>query len=512
MPPVTVPGGPPPAASDDAPRDPWAVQLDDPGAEPGTVLPPAPRRRRGIATLVAAGVAVAVAGGGGFAWAAFNGDTGNQPERHLPASVAAFVKVDLDPSGPQKVEAYRFLSKFPGGSAESDLRKVVYDRLAEGETGLPPWSEVSDWLGDRAGVGVLADAEAPVVVLQVVDEAKARTSLQKAAPAGSFSVADGWATLSDSKAHLDAANGALGKGTLADDATFRADTEALGDPGVLGGWADFSRLSALAQRYAGSIAGGALTGGAALAGGAAGDVSKQRLALVARFTGGDAELVARTFGAAAPAASPGAGAAAAALPGDTVAAVALSGGGATAGTQWKGLQERLGDSAADVTATIRTETGLRLPGDLSALLGRRFAVALGPAGGSGEPVVGLRAASEDPALGDALDRLLRFTDRNGFPLERKDVPGGYVLATTRQQATALAADGDLGKADSFRDALPDAEAAQAVVYVDVERLTRAYADWADESTRKTLSALRSVGLSSRQTSDGATFTLRVTTR
>src|SRR3954452_11125090 len=243
MPRVTVPGGPPPAASDDTPRDPWAMQLDEPGAQHGTVLPPTPSRRRGIGAVVAAGVAVVLVGGGGLAWAAFNGDTGDQPERHLPASTAAFVKVDLDPSGPQKVEAYRFLSKFPGGSAESDLRKVVYDRLAEGETGLPPWSEVSDWLGDRAGVGVLADAEAPVVVLQVVDEAKARASLQKAAPTGSFSVADGWATLSDSKAHLDAATGALGKGTLADDATFRADTEALGDPGVLGGWADFSRLS-----------------------------------------------------------------------------------------------------------------------------------------------------------------------------------------------------------------------------------------------------------------------------
>ena len=42
---------------------------------------------------------------------------------------------------------------------------------------MPPWSEVRDWIGDRAGVAMVADADAPVVVLQVTDEAKARASL-----------------------------------------------------------------------------------------------------------------------------------------------------------------------------------------------------------------------------------------------------------------------------------------------------------------------------------------------
>ncbi len=501
---MTVPGGPTPAAPDETPRDPWAVQLDT--AAPGTVLPPvAPRRRRGVAALVAAGVAVAVAAGGGLAWAAFNGDTANQPERRLPASTGAVLKVDLDPSGPQKVEAYRFLSKFPGGAAEEDLRKVVYDRLADGESSLPPWSEVRDWVGDRAAVGVLADAEAPVWVLQVVDEAKARASLTKAAPAGSFTVADGWATVSDSKAHLDAVSGALAKGTLADDATFRADTEALGSAGVVAAWADLSRLQGLARKYTEGIAGNALVG-------AGGDPWKQRLAMVARFTGGDAEVVARSFGASAPALPKGALDAAAGLPGDTVAAVAVSGAGAGVTSQWKALQERLGPSAGDVLESIRAETGLRLPGDLAALLGGRFALALGPAGGSGEPVLGVRAASDDKRLSGALDRLLQLTDRHGLPLERRDVPGGYVLATTRAQAAALATGGDLGSSDSFRDAVPDAAAAQAVVYVDVQRFTRAYAGWADESTRSRLAVLRSVGLAATQTSDGARLTLRVTTR
>ena len=88
---MTVPGGPPFATPDDEARDPWAPNCPnrrDPAEAGGSVLPafpaPAPRRRRGLVTMVAAGVAVAVAAGGGLAWAAFNGDTGNQPERHLP--------------------------------------------------------------------------------------------------------------------------------------------------------------------------------------------------------------------------------------------------------------------------------------------------------------------------------------------------------------------------------------------------------------------------------------------
>jgi hypothetical protein len=520
---VTVSGGPPFAAPDDETRDPWAVQLPeprDPAEAAGSVLPAEPPsaggRRRGIVALVAAGVAVAVAAGGGLAWAAFNGDTANQPERHLPRTTGALVKVDLDPSGPQKIEAARFLSKFPdsGASQDGDLRKLVYDRLSGSGTRVPPWEEVRDWIGDRAAVAAVSEAEAPVVVLQVEDEAKARASLGSPAlklPAGSFTVADGWATISDSKAHLDVVTAALAQGTLADDTGFRHDIDALGDAGVISGWADFSRLSALTQRLGSGLAGGGLLG---LSGGddAAGAPSKQRVALTARFTGGNAELVARTFGVTPPSVPAEAGAAAADLPRDTVAALAVSGGGTLAAEQWKSLQKRLGKDAGDVVATAERETGLRLPGDLVALLGRRFALAVGvPAAGSGAPVVGVHGASDDKALPGALDRLLQKTDSSGLPLERRDVPGGYVLATSRQEAQALSADGDLGSSDAFRDAVPAADKAFAVVFVDVQRMAN-YPGFAPDGTAGALSALRAVGLSATATDDGAELAVRVTTR
>jgi hypothetical protein len=526
---VTVPGGPPFATPDDETRDPWAVQLPeprDPAEAGGSVLPaypaPAPRRRRGLVTMVAAGVAVAVAAGGGLAWAAFNGDTGNQPERHLPRTTAALVKVDLDPSGPQKIEAARFLSKFPdsGTSQDSDLRKVVYDRLSESGDRVPPWSEVRGWIGDRAGVAMVADADAPVVVLQVTDEAKARASLGSSAvqlPAGSFTVADGWATISDTKAHLDAVTGGLAQGTLADDSAFRHDVDALGDAGVLSGWADFSRLSSLAQRLGGGLAAGGLLGGGlpGLAGldAAPGAASKQRLAMTARFTGGNAELVVRTFGGTPPTVPAEAGAAAAALPRNTVAALAVSGGGSTVAEQWKSLRQRLGGAADGGIAAAQRDTGLHLPGDLVALLGRRFAIAVGAPAGAGEPVVGVRGASDDPGLGAALDRLLQLTDRSGaLALERRNVPGGYVLATSRQEAQALSAGGDLGATDAFRDAVPGSDKAFAVAYVDVQHISASYGSMIGQEAAGAVSALRAVGLSATATDDGAELTVRVTTR
>ena len=231
--------------------------------------------------------------------------------------------MDLDPSGPQKIEAARFLARFPdsGVSRDGDLRKLVYDRLSGSGAAVPSWEDVRDWIGDRAAVAVVGESDAPVVVLQVTDEAKARASLGSSAvklPAGSFTVADGWATISDTKAHLDAVTGGLAQGTLADDSAFRHDVDALGDAGVMSGWADFSRLSSLAQRLGGGLAargllGGGLPGLAGL-GAAPGAASKQRVAITARFTGGNAELVARTFGGTPPTVPAEAGAAAAALP------------------------------------------------------------------------------------------------------------------------------------------------------------------------------------------------------
>ena len=526
---MTVPGGPPFATPDDEARDPWAVQLPeprDPAEAGGSVLPaypaPAPRRRRGLVAMVAAGVAVAVAAGGGLAWAAFNGDTGNQPERHLPRTTAALVKVDLDPSGPQKIEAARFLSKFPdsGTSQDSDLRKVVYDRLSESGDRVPPWSEVRDWIGDRAGVAMVADADAPVVVLQVTDEAKARASLGSSAvklPAGSFTVADGWATISDTKAHLDAVTGGLAQGTLADDSAFRHDVDALGDAGVLSGWADFSRLSSLAQRLGGGLAAGGLLGGGlpGLAGLAAapGAASKQRVAMTARFTGGNAELVARTFGGTPPTVPAEAGAAAAALPQEHRRRARR--------LRWR----RHGGRAVEVAAaTARPGSGRR---NRRCPARHRAAPPGGPRGAARPPVRDRgRRACRGRRAGDRRPRRQRrpWAWRRPRPAPAADRPlrtspgaperarGLRARPRHGRRRRRWSAGGDLGASDAFRDAVPEAEKAFVVAYVDVQRIAASYGSMAGEETAGAMSALRAVGLSATATDDGAELNVRVTTR
>jgi hypothetical protein len=491
-------------------EDPWALHVE---VLPGAPLPPQDRiPRRGATALVAAGVAAVLVGGAAVAWAAFNGDTGDQPEKHLPATAGAMVKVDLDPSGSQKIDAIRFLRKFPLGSGlrdTDDPRRYLYERLAGQDASAPPWSEVEPWLGARVALAALPGERnaVPVAVLQVTDEAKARASLAKAADDDTaFAVDGGWAMISDTQAHLDAAAQSAATTSLADDATFRRDVDALGDAGVVTAWADPVRLPNLGDALRSAAVLGLPT---AVPRG--GDLLKQRYAGVARFTGGNAELVVRTFGSAGASTAAGAGPSVAALPEGTVAGFGVSGAGDTIRTSLAGAGEA-GQLLSGALVDAEQRTGLQLPEDLQALLGQRAAIALGEPDGSGRPVLGLRAASDAAGLGPALDRLLSFTDASGLPLERRDVPGGYVLATDRTQAEAMTRDGGLGDTDAFRDAVPDADSASVVAYLDVERLLATYGRAVDGDLAAALRPLRAVGLAVAATGDGTTTTLRVTTR
>jgi hypothetical protein len=340
-----------------------------------------------------------------------------------------------------------------------------------------------------------------VTVLQVTDDAKAKATLATSLRGGAAAhVSDGWAVVTDTQAHLDAVVDATGKATLAEDGTFRKDTDALGNSGVLAGWTDLSRfpgITTLAAPMTGQLVTGA-------------DRPAMRGAFLARFTGGNAEVTMRTIGTPVPTAT-GAGAAAAALPADAAVAFSVSGGGDTLRQNWSELARRLPDGQ-DGLAAVEAQTGLNLPEDLESLLGQRMALALTAPDAAGQPGAGVRAQSHATGLGPALDRLLRSADAAGLPLERRDVPGGYVLATDRTDAEAMTRDGGLGGTDAFRAAVPDAGAASVVAYVDIQRLLTSYGRGVDGELAATLRPLRAVGVTVAATSDGTTATLRVTTR
>lgn len=211
-------------------------------------LPPPPPetrkpRRRAAAIAGAVGVA-AIAGGGAWAWQLWAAQ-GPQPAEALPADTLAYVAVDLDPPGGQKVAAYQVLKKFPslerelGLGSEDDLRKSLVESLAEDGGCDLPWGEVDDWAGDRGALAVVP-VEQPefVVALQVSDPDKARTGLEKiAAGCGDdefgFTVGDGWAILAETGKIARQVRADAEDANLAEHGDFKDLTGAAGDPGVV---------------------------------------------------------------------------------------------------------------------------------------------------------------------------------------------------------------------------------------------------------------------------------------
>jgi hypothetical protein len=234
-----------------------AESLDFGTGEPIGSEPGAPSRRRRVG-LVAGGVAaVVLAGGGAWAWSAwFN--QGAQPAEALPGNTLAYVAVDLDPTGQQKVEAIEVLRKFPafkdkiGLDTDDDVRRKVFELIQEDGTceDLDYAKDVEPWLGQRAAFAVVSRGEetpAPVAVVQVTDEDKAVDGLEALAACdsddesadgdfsseGGYAIADGWAVLAETEQIAEGVVADAKDSGLADDEEFQSWTQAAGDPGVV---------------------------------------------------------------------------------------------------------------------------------------------------------------------------------------------------------------------------------------------------------------------------------------
>lgn len=209
---------------------------------------PRPRGRGRRRAVIAGGTSlglVAAVGAGVWAWQAWVAQ-GPQPSEALPGNTLAYVAIDLDPPGGQKLEALDVIRSFPalkkelGLDTDDDVRRsVVEEFTSEGSCELDYAKDVAPWIGDRAALAVVdQNRPQPVVVLQVNDADKARGGLDSLSDCGPGSevgyVIDGdWAVLAASEkiARMvvdDAANG-----TLADDSAFKDWTSAAGDPGVV---------------------------------------------------------------------------------------------------------------------------------------------------------------------------------------------------------------------------------------------------------------------------------------
>ena len=252
------------------------------GSGPATTAPDNDNdnRKRLIAlgAIVAGGAVVA-----GGAWAATSFfATGEQPAEALPASTVAYMSVDLDPSGGQKIEAIRTLRKFPAFTDEidletdDDLRERLFEEItSSGECeGLDYAEDVAPWLGSRAAVAAVdlgEDEPAPVAVVQVTDAGAAEEGVQtlidtcgggaaaseEGGDVGGWAVEGDWLVLAETDEIADQVVEAGGSGTLADDAAYGKWTGEAGDDGFMSFY-----VAKSAAQYLGDVAelGAPLTG------------------------------------------------------------------------------------------------------------------------------------------------------------------------------------------------------------------------------------------------------------
>jgi hypothetical protein len=483
---------------------------------------PAPRGRGRTLALVGGLLGIVGAAAlGGYAVQQLSGG-GAQPESALPATTVAFVKVDLDPSAGQKLDAIRFLRKFPDAKAkvseDADLRKVLFDAVKEdgGLEGVDYAKDVEPWLGQRAAFGLVPrpGAAKPVTVLALAVEdrdaaAKSLPRLSAAADAA-CQVVDDFALCAEDKDQLAGVVAGVDKGTLAEADSFATDMADLGEDGVVAAWADLPKAAALAKDL------GTGTGflGGLEANPRVEDVAG-RLSMALRFDGPHLELAGHVSDVKTELVGTVTAKALADLPDSTLAAVTVANAGDQLKAAWPELEKTLagsGDgSGPDMLGELEQQLGLSLPDDLVKALGSQLTIAFGGLGTDTDEIKLALATDGDKAA------MRKVADAVGQGMGAGEVAfkGGdrrTVLGLSDDWADAVAAGGSLGGTARFKDAVHGLDSARVAAYVDVAGLVEAFGDDMDADERKNLTALGSVGLTASGGDGAADFALRLTTR
>jgi hypothetical protein len=488
--------------------------------------------RRVTVIAAVAAVVVAVLGGGAFAAYSFLDGGGAQPADVLPASTVAIVSVDLDPSASQKIAAIKAIRKFPalrkslGLEADDDLREFVFDKITKAGhcDALDFDKDVKPWVGKRAALAAVDLGEknpVPAIALQISDPSAARKgfdALVKCTDPKEFAyvVGDDYLIASDSAAHASAIRDKGTKGSLADDATYQRWTDEAGDRGVLNFY-----VAPRASDYLGHLVDdmGPNVLGLGTDPSSGGPLDSAKNALdgfkglggTVRFADGGMELAFAGSGIQQMKSFATVGPEVGDLPADT--AIALGFG------VDKDFAQRMLDqmvNGEDPLTEIEHDTGLDLPDDLQTLLGRGVTFSLG--GDAPASLDDIDSVADVPAgivlHGDAegIKRVIgKVEDKLGMhladvPIVVKDSGDRVALATTGSYADELLSAGKLGSDEGFRRAVPDAERATGILYVDFNSTWRdsliglATGDEKDQAEANT-APLGSLGLSTWQDGD-----------
>ena len=501
-----------------------------------------PRGIRRSLVVAGAGVAVLVAAGGAYAFAALSGG-GAQPEDALPGTAIGYAEIDLDPSAGQKVAAFNLARKFPSVEVSSqdslvdDLFEEVFgDALPEGLTYA---DDVQPWIGARAGVAVLSELDEAgepqvAVAVQYGDRDAAQAGLARIAEAAAtgedaFAFAfgvEGYVVLAQTQQIVDGVVRDAQAGSLSDNGTYRAALEALGGDQIATTWLDLGGLYRVVPAEAreefarsGLFAPDVEPSGSFIAGLSAGsdhlqvvgravDVATglQEESTIGKATG--SELIR-------------------AMPSDTFGAVSVNGLGAAVTRLYEQALEQaeilgedlttngLGFDVLGILPQLEAESGLELPEDIQAVLGDELVAAAFPPAGAGADA-GLDPEFAVRVRGGDVQRVLEMEQTLGTGPAGlvQDVDGDLVAGSTPEAIERVRGDGGLGDSDVFRNAVPDAEAAGFVLFLDVPALLNALAgqgELIDPEDQADLDPLQAVGMTAVGGDDGG-FTLRITVR
>ncbi len=503
----------------------------------GVVQVPARRRRTSLVAGVAA-VAVLAAGGAGYAaFSALNGG-GSQPEDVLPASTIAFVKVDLDPSAGQKLELYRLLQKFPDSAqlqgSDTDFGGWLVRRLVGADpagSALSYATDVKPWLGKRFAVAAVpgtagAGSVDALIVLQESDDKSAAAALDKvkhASAPGAFdyAFADGYVVVSPGSA--DAAHRAVAAAAgspLAKNQQFVSDVATLKSDEVVTGWADLTKVGALAKRQLAAAGAGGANGALGVLGGASGGLGglgslvdnayQGRIVIGLHAADGAVELQAESLGGKPSAAVPAVGGIDHTAA-DAVGVVAIGGLGTRLAAGWKQLAGV--PVYQGLFAQLHQRVGLELPGDLKTLLGSELDVSVG-GDLRGTPSVVAAATTNDPGAAKAvLDKILKGVGAPPGVVGERVSGQVFYVGSTQSAVDGAGSTHVISQDPLFGPAVGDPTGAQVVGFVDLSKIWAAIGGQAlSTPSQKEAEHLAAVGFTSRQDGSTSSFTLRVVLR
>jgi hypothetical protein len=156
--------------------------------------------------------------------------------------------------------------------------------------------------------------------------------------------------------------------------------------------------------------------------------------------------------------------------------------------------------------------GLQLPDDLFALLGDEAAVGVVLDVLENEEFAGTaRVRTDDPAR--ALELIDLFDDTASEEVHSAPAPGGYVFSTDRENM-ADAFNGDMTLADNpaFAKAVPDADDASVLVFVDITDVIAIFDSFGPSDSEPEPSPLEAFGATATGEAGNGEFKLRLTFR